>query len=80
MYVLDNWQRSTAVPARLTRRPAPVGVCVADTLQLHLPTQLLMRPQASRQLRSGLVIEVCQHTLAGTDSLQEQGVTARSGL
>lgn len=58
----------------------PVGVCVADTLQLHLATQLLMWPQARRQLRCRLVIQVCQHTLTGTNSLQGTWNSRQEGV
>jgi hypothetical protein len=59
--------------------PAPVGVCVAHTLQLHLPAQLLTGLQASGQLWSRLVVQVVQHTLAGTNRLQGLDVTRAGG-
>lgn len=35
-----------------------------------------MRPQARRKLGGGLVVQVRQHTLAGTDSLRAKSAAA----
>jgi hypothetical protein len=48
---------------------SPVGVDVAESLDLNLPPELLMWAYACCQLGGGWVVEVCQHTLTRTNSL-----------